>query len=204
MGEGTLAMRKKIFVHPTAIVSSKARIGTGTKVWAFAQVRENAVIGKNCMIGNGAYIDQGVKVGDRVNIHNKALLYRNLVVEDDCFIGPGVCFTNDPAPRANVIRKMKELRWFVRKGASIGANSCILSEVNIGRFAMVGAASLVSRDVPDCGLVYGVPAKLVGFVSPKGNRLKVRSASQKQIVLRDPHSEFSLKVARSVYDKIHW
>ena len=197
-------MKKKFFIHPKAIVSPKAKIGTGTKIWAFAQVREGAVIGKDCVIGNGVYIDQGVKVGDRVNIHNKALLYRNLKVENDCFIGPGVCFTNDPAPRANAIRKMKGLRWFVRKGASIGANACILSEVNIGRFAMVGAASLVSREVPDYGLVYGVPAKLVGFVSPKGRRLKIQSESQKQIVLHDPHSRFSLKVTRSVYDKIRW
>lgn len=195
-------MKKKFFIHPAAIVSPKAKIGEGTKIWAFAQVRENAVIGKNCIIGNGVYIDQGVKVGDRVNIHNKALLYRNLVVEDDCFIGPGVCFVNDPGPRANVIRKMKGLSWFVRKGASIGANACILSEVNIGRFAMVGAASLVSREVPDYGLVHGVPAKLVGFVSPKGNRLEVESESHEKITFRDPHSRFSLKVARSVYDKI--
>lgn len=166
MGAGALAV--KIFIHPTALVSPRAKIGAGTKIWAFAQVREMAVIGKNCMIGNGVYVDRGVKVGDRVHIHNKTLLYRNLSVEDDVFIGPGVCFVNDPRPRANRIRDLQKKRWFVRKGASIGANACILSNVNVGRYAMVGAGSVVTREVPDYGLVYGVPAKAMGRVSKDG------------------------------------
>lgn len=153
------------FAHPTAIISPKAKIGAGTKVWAFAQVRENAVIGKNCMIGNGVYIDAGVVIGNRVNVHNKALLYRNLKVEDDVFIGPGVCFINDPMPRANVIRNIKNLRTHVKKGASIGANASILSEITIGQDAMIGAGSLVSSDVPDGMLAYGVPARVRGLVN---------------------------------------
>ena len=111
-------------------------------------------------------------IGHRVNIHNKALLYRKLVVEDDVFIGPAVCFVNDPYPRANVIRNMKHLKWTVKKGASIGANACILSDVSIGRYSMVGAASLVSKDVPDHGLVYGVPAELKGFIPQKISKKK--------------------------------
>ena len=162
-------VKKEYFAHPTAIISEKAKIGRGTKIWAYAQVRENAVIGKNCVIGNGAYIDSGVKVGNRVNIHNKALLYRNLVVEDDCFIGPAVCFTNDPLPRANRIRNLNKKKWTVRKGASIGANASVLSDVSIGSFAMVGAGSVVTKNVPDYGLVYGVPAKLMGFVTKQGS-----------------------------------
>ena len=153
------------FAHPTAIISPKAKIGAGTKVWAFAQVRENAVIGKNCMIGNGVYIDAGVVIGNRVNVHNKALLYRNLKVEDDVFIGPGVCFINDPMPRANRIRHIKGLRSHVKKGASIGANASILSEITIGQDAMIGAGSLVSSDVPDGMLAYGVPARVRGLVN---------------------------------------
>ncbi len=160
-------MKNKTFIHPTAIVSPKAKIGSGTQIWAFAQIRENVRIGKDCVIGNGVYIDKEVVIGHRVNIHNKALLYRKLVVEDDVFIGPAVCFVNDPYPRANVIRNMKRLKRTVKKGASIGANACILSDVNIGRYSMVGAASVVSKDVPDYGLVYGVPAELKGFVPQK-------------------------------------
>ena len=163
-----MAVKKSnYFVHPTAIVSPKAKIGAGTKIWAFAQVRENAVIGKNCMIGNGVYVDAGVRIGDRVNVHNKALLYRNLLVEDDVFIGPAVCFINDPKPRANRIRNIQGLRSHVKKGASIGANTSILSEITIGRHAMVGAGALVSEDVPDHALVYGVPARVRGFLNEK-------------------------------------
>lgn len=155
---------KEFFTHPTAIVSPGVRIGAGTKIWAFAQVREGVVIGKNCIIGNGVYIDRGVRIGDRVNIHNKALLYRNLTVEDNVFIGPGVCFVNDPRPRANVIRNMKGRRRTVGKGASIGANATILSDIDIGRGALVGAAAVVTREVPADALVYGSPARIEGFV----------------------------------------
>ncbi len=195
-------MALKSFIHATAIVDPKVKLKPGTKVWAFAQIRERVVMGRDCMIGNGVYIDAGIRVGNRVNIHNKALLYRNMTVQDDVFIGPGVCFVNDPSPRSNVIRKMKGLNRVVKQGASIGANACILSDINIGRYAMVGAGAVVSKDVPDYGLVYGIPAKLIGFVSPKGNRLEVRSESPTQVILRDPRSKFRLKVARSVYDKI--
>ncbi len=161
MGKKELAV-KKVFIHPTAEVSKSAKIGAGTKVWAFAQISRGVVIGKDCVIGNGVYVDRGVRIGDRVNIHNKALLYRNLTVESDVFIGPAVCFVNDPYPQANVVRRMSGLMRTVRKGASLGANATILSDVNIGRGAMVGAGSVVSKHVPDGALVYGVPARVQG------------------------------------------
>lgn len=154
----------KVFIHPMAIVSPKAKIGAGTKIWAFAQIRENAVIGKNCVIGNGVYIDSGVKIGDRVVIQNKALLYRNLVVESDVFIGPAVCFANDAFPRANKIRNLKNKKWFVHKGASIGANACILPDIHIGKYAMVAAGAVVTKSVPDHTIVRGVPAQVHGRV----------------------------------------
>ena len=166
MGKKKLAI-KKVFIHPTAEVSKNAKIGGGTKVWAFAQIREGVTIGRDCVIGNGAYIDRGVKIGDRVTIHNKALLYRNLTVEDDVFIGPAVCFVNDPYPRSRVIRNMSSLMRTVKKGASIGANATILSDINIGSFAMIGAGSVISKPVPDHALVYGVPGRIHGQASPK-------------------------------------
>ncbi len=169
------------------------------KVWAFAQIRERAEVGENTVIGNGVYIDKGVKIGRRVNIHNKALLYRNLTVEDDVFIGPAVCFVNDPAPRANVIRKIAGLNRRVGKGASVGANACILADIHIGRYAMVGAGALVSKNVPDHGLVYGVPAVLVGFVSPKGHRLIKEKKTATTIFFKDPHSQFRLSINRKKY-----
>lgn len=179
LGERALALKKKsgkatknpaYFADPTAIISPKAKIGAGTKIWAYAQIREGAVVGKNCMIGNGVYIDVGVKIGNRVNVHNKALLNRNLIVEDDVFIGPAVCFMNDPAPRANVIRSLKGMTSLVKKGASIGANASISSEIKIGQHAMIGAASVVTQDVADFALVYGVPARQHGLVDKKGKK----------------------------------
>lgn len=160
MGKEELEIRKNYYCHPTAWVSHKAVIGAGTRIWAFAQVREGAVIGKNCMIGNGVYVDVGVRIGDRVNIHNKALLYRKLVVEDDVFIGPGACFINDPYPRANIIRNLKGKRWVVKKGASIGANTSLMPDICIGRYAMIGAGSVVTKSVPDHAVAYGNPAAI--------------------------------------------
>src|SRR3989338_6633190 len=132
------------------------------------------------MIGNGVYIDAGVRVGDRVNIHNKALLYRNLRVENDAFIGPGVCFVNDPRPRANRVRNLKGRQWTLGKGASVGANATVLSDISIGRYAMVGAGSVVSCTVPAYGLVYGVPARLKGFVDERGRKHQAQPLSPRK------------------------
>lgn len=192
MGKAALAV--KTFIHPTAVVAPGARIGIGAKIWAFAQIREGAVIGRRCVIGNGVYIDSGVRIGDRVNIHNKALLYRNLIVEDDVFIGPACCFTNDAAPRANVIRPMKGLAWRVKKGASLGAGVIVLPDVEIGRYAMIGAGALVTKSVPDYALCHGVPAGVKGYVSPKGEKLELVKRSAREKIFKASRSRFVLRV----------
>jgi acetyltransferase-like isoleucine patch superfamily enzyme len=136
MGKAKPAALKKPFIHKTAIIAGSAKVGRGTKIWAYVQVGENAQIGKDCIIGNGAYIDRNVKIGNNVKIQNKALLYDGLVVEDDCFIGPASCFTNDKHPDSSKTRNLKGIRWRVKKGASIGANATILPDVNIGKGAL--------------------------------------------------------------------
>lgn len=153
-------------IEPTAIVDSRAVIGKRTKVWAFCQVAEYARIGDDCVLGNGVYIDRYVLIGNRVRIHNKALLYNGLIVEDDVFIGPGVCFTNDPWPKSENTRNLENINWKVRQGASIGANVTVLPDVTIGAYAVIGAGALVTKDIPDYGLAYGNPAKIHGFVCP--------------------------------------
>lgn len=160
----------KIDVHPTADVSSQAQIGAGTRIWHEAQVREGVRMGENCIVGKGAYIDFGVQIGNAVKIQNRASIYHGTTIEDGVFIGPHVVFTNDLRPRAiNPDGSSKtEDDWVVGEtrvqyGASIGAGSVVLPGISIGRFALVGAGSVVTRDVPDHGIVAGNPARVVGY-----------------------------------------
>jgi acetyltransferase-like isoleucine patch superfamily enzyme len=149
------------YIDKNAIVAKTARIGAGTRIWAFAQVGEGARIGKNCVIGNGAYIDRKVIVGDNVKIHNKALLYNGVVVEDDCFIGPGACFTNDKNPCFDKTRDLRGVSWRLKKGASVGANVTVLPDVTIGAGAVIGAGSVVTKNVPAGVTVCGNPARIL-------------------------------------------
>jgi acetyltransferase-like isoleucine patch superfamily enzyme len=166
-------------IHPTAEVSPNAIIDESARIWHHVQVREGARIGRNCIVGKGVYIDFDVCVGDNVKIQNGALLYHGLSVEDGVFIGPGACMTNDAYPRA--ITPDGQLKgnddWTVGpiricQGASIGAGAIILPGVTIGRFALVAAGAVVSRSVPEHGLVMGVPARLAGYVCCCGRRLQ--------------------------------
>lgn len=173
-----------IRIHPTADVSPDAVIGEGTVIWHQAQVREGAILGRNCIVGKGVYVDFGVKIGNNVKIQNYASIYHGVEIEDGVFVGPHVCFTNDNLPRAvNPDGRLKgsedwELgRVLVKHGASLGANATILPKVVIGKWAMVGAGAVVTRDIPDHGLVIGNPARLVGFVCACGGRLRAGEES---------------------------
>ncbi len=159
------------FVHPTAEVSDKAKIGKGTRIWHHAQIREHAEIGENCNIGKGVYVDIGVKIGSRVKIQNYVSVYHGVEIEDDVFIGPAATFTNDKHPRAWLWDDTRLCYTKVKKGASIGANATIVCGVEIGEYAMIAAGAVVTKSVPPHGLVMGVPAKLVGFVCECGEKL---------------------------------
>lgn len=181
-----------IFIHKTAEVSPKAKIGEGTKIWHQSHVREGVVIGENCILGKGVYIDFDVKVGSNVKIQNYASVYHGSVVEDGVFIGPYVSLLNDKNPRSvNVDGSLKadgdweESGVSVRRGASIGAGSTLLPGVTIGSFALVGAGSVVTKNVPDHGLVYGNPAKLADFVCQCGKTLKVGVSGKKADLVCD-------------------
>lgn len=173
------------FVHPTAEVSLEAQIGKGTRIWNRAQVREGAVLGEGCIVGKDAYVDMDVHIGSHVKIQNSALLYHGATLEDGVFIGPQACLTNDLYPRAiNPDGTLKGADdWevgetVVRYGASIGAGAIIVTGVEIGRFAMIGAGAVVTHDVPAHGLVLGVPARLVGYVCACGSKLIVDEAGR--------------------------
>ena len=156
MGETKLG----VTIHPTAIVSKDSTIGEGTVIWAYAQVMDGAQVGKNCMLGNGVYIDRNVKVGDNVKIHNKTCIYNGTVIEDDVFIGPHSCFTNDKNPSSGETRDLEGISWKIGKGSSIGANVTVLPDVNIGSGAIIGAGSVVTKDVPSGAVCYGNPAEV--------------------------------------------
>ena len=177
--EITVVERAGVRVHPTAEVSPDASIGHGTSIWNQAQVREGARIGAGCIIGKNVYVDAGVVIGDRVKVQNNVSLFHGVTVENGVFIGPHVCFTNDRVPRAvNRDGSTKtDADWevsptLVRRGAALGANSTILPGLTIGRWAMVGAGSVVVRDVADHELVAGNPARRLGGACPCGRPLR--------------------------------
>ena len=168
----------KAYNHPTADVSPQATISPGTKIWQHAQVREGATIGANCIISKGVYIDSGVVIGNHVKIQNYVSIYCGVTLEDGVFCGPHCVFTNDKIPRAiNPDGSLKSgddwlvISTLVKQGASIGANATIVCGITIGKWAMVGAGAVVTRDVPDYGLVLGNPARLRGFVCSCGHKL---------------------------------
>lgn len=171
--------RTAVRIHSTADVSPDAHIGAGTSIWNQAQVRERARIGADCVIGKNVYVDVDVVIGDRVKVQNNVSLFHGVTVEDGVFVGPHVCFTNDRIPRA--ITREGALKtdddWeispiLVRRGAALGANSTILPGVTIGRWAMVGSGSVVTRDVGDLELVAGNPARRLGSACPCGQPLR--------------------------------
>jgi acetyltransferase-like isoleucine patch superfamily enzyme len=151
------------FQHSLAVVEPDVSIGRGTRIWAFAHIVKGAIIGEDCNICDHTFIEGRVRVGNRVTIKSGVFLWEGLEIEDDVFIGPGAVFTNDDRPRSG--NHLKDyLKTLLKQGASIGANSTTLPKVTIGRWAMVGAGSVVTRNVPDFGLVMGCPARLKGWV----------------------------------------
>ena len=160
-----------IYIDDTAFVSSTATIGEGTKVWINCQVRDDVVVGKNCILSKDVYIDLGVIIGNNCKVQNSVSIYHGVSIEDDVFIGPNACFTNDKVPRA-FNESWKIVSTLVKKGASIGANSTIVCGVTIGEYAMVAAGSVVTKNVEPYSLVMGNPAKHYSFVDVTGNKIE--------------------------------
>ncbi len=163
---------REYFVHSSSFVDEGVVIGKGTKIWHFCHIQENAKIGDNCSLGQNVNIASGVIIGDRVKIQNNVSIYEGVVLEDEVFCGPSCVFTNDLSPRA-VYPKGREnyIPTIVRKGASIGANATIVCGVELGEWCMVAAGAVVTKDVKPFSLVAGVPAREVGWVNKKGERV---------------------------------
>lgn len=160
-----------VFVHPTSIVDDNVSIGKGTKIWHFSHVLSETSIGSRCSFGQNCVIGPRVKLGNGVKVQNNVSIYEGVEVEDDVFLGPSMVFTNVVNPRSFIVRKQEYKKTLLKKGCSIGANATIVCGLTIGDYALIGAGSVVTRNIKPFEIVYGVPAIHKGWVSIAGNKL---------------------------------
>lgn len=165
-------MAEKYFVHPSSYVDEGCTIGEGTKIWHFSHIMQGCTIGEKCNIGQNVVISPGVVLGNGCKIQNNVSVYTGVICEDGVFLGPSCVFTNVINPRAFIERKSEYRKTVVKEGASIGANATIVCGHDIGRYAFVGAGSVVTKDVPDYAMVYGSPARIHGWVCRCGEKLE--------------------------------
>lgn len=170
MGTEELIIKDGYQFHRTSLIDEGCNIGKGTKIWHFSHVMPGCTIGENCNIGQNVVISPKVNIGKGVKIQNNVSVYTGVICEDDVFIGPSVVFTNVINPRAFIERKEEFKTTTIKQGASLGANSTIVCGVTIGEYAMIGAGSVVTKDVEPYALVVGNPARLIGHVDKEGNR----------------------------------
>lgn len=160
------------FAHESAVIDEGCQIGEDTKIWHFSHIMPGCKIGKRCNLGQNVVVSPEVILGDNVKVQNNVSIYTGVTCEDDVFLGPSMVFTNVTNPRSAVVRKDQYAVTRVSKGASIGANATIVCGNDIGRYAFIGAGSVVTKDVPDYALVVGNPGKQVGWMSEYGHRLE--------------------------------
>ena len=165
-------------IHPSSIVDDGAIIGEGTAIWHFSHICSGAVIGSNCSIGQNVLVADNAILGNGVKIQNNVAIYGGVTVEDDVFLGPSCVLTNVTNPRSQVSRKTLYEKTLIRRGATVGANATIVCGITLGRYSFIGAGAVVTKDVPDYGLVLGNPGKLAGFMSRHGHKLYFGETNQ--------------------------
>jgi|TARA_B110000090_G_scaffold89836_1_gene101902 UDP-2-acetamido-3-amino-2,3-dideoxy-glucuronate N-acetyltransferase len=159
------------FSHESAVIDQGSTIGRGTKIWHFSHIMPTAIIGEDCNIGQNVVVSPGVVLGNNVKVQNNVSIYTGVTCEDYVFLGPSMVFTNVINPRSAIIRREEFMKTNVGKGASIGANATIVCGNNIGSYSLIGAGSVVTKEVLPFALVVGNPAKQIGWVSEYGHRL---------------------------------
>ena len=161
------------FKHESAYVDDNCVIGEGTKIWHFSHIQSGAKIGKKCVFGQNVNVGNNVSIGDFCKVQNNVSIYEGVTLEDYVFCGPSMVFTNilDPKCKYPQVGAQFYVKTLVKEGASIGANATIVCGITLGKHCLIGAGSVVTKDVPDYALVVGVPGKILGWVSEAGKRL---------------------------------
>ena len=159
------------FVHNTSVIDEGVQVGEGTKIWHFSHILSNSIIGKDCSFGQNCVVGPNVKIGDGVKVQNNISIYDGVEIEDDVFLGPSMVFTNVVNPRSFIVRKQEFRKTLLKRGCSVGANATVICGITIGEYALIGAGSVITKEVKPFEIVYGVPAQHRGWVSRAGNRL---------------------------------
>ncbi len=159
------------FAHETAVIDDGCTIGSGTKIWHFSHIMPDCILGEKCNIGQNVVISPKVVLGRNVKVQNNVSIYTGVICEDDVFLGPSMVFTNIINPRSAVIRRDSYVETLVKKGASIGANATVICGNPIGKYALIGAGTVITKEVHDYALIVGNPGKQIGWVSEYGHRL---------------------------------
>ncbi len=178
------------FVHESSFVDQPCQIGEGTRIWHFCHVMKDAVIGERCSFGQNVAVHSGVTIGNNVKVQNNVSIYEGTQVDDDVFLGPSCVLTNISNPRSQIVRKNLYEKTWIRKGATIGANSTIVCGHTIGRYAFIAAGAVVTKNIPDYAFMAGVPAKRIGWMSRHGHPLK---DADSEGVFTCPESKFRYK-----------
>lgn len=190
-----------VYVDATAIVDRGVSLGKGTKVWHFVHLMEDVQIGEECVIADYVYVGKGVKIGNNVKLENRVTVYEGVTIEDNVFVGPHVTFTNDFYPRS-FNKDWKICSTQVKEGSSIGARAVIVCGVTIGEYALVGAGSVVTKNIPAHALVYGNPARIKGFVCKKGKKLEVIKKDKNNVFMVCPVCKEEYKISLENYRKV--
>ena len=193
---------ENVFVHKSSYLDEDVKIGQGTKIWHFSHILKNCKIGENCSFGQNVVIGPNVSIGNKVKIQNNVSVYEGVTLEDGVFCGPSCVFTNVNNPRSEVERKTEFRKTLVKRGATLGANCTIVCGVIIGKFAFIGAGSVVSKDVPPYALMVGVPAKQVGWMSEYGEKLNLPVEGEAQTICAHSNQIYQVKDGKvTILDK---
>ena len=163
---------KDFFVHQSSYVDENVSIGNNTKIWHFSHILSHTTIGENCSFGQNCVVGPKVNIGNGVKVQNNISIYEGVEIEDDVFLGPSMVFTNVINPRSFIVRREEFKKTLIKKGASIGANATIICGLTIGKYALIGAGTVVTKDVPNYALLVGNPFRIIGWVSKAGVRLE--------------------------------